>query len=111
MTKPLKPSLQFIATLPTIKIKEEVETTNMVIWKVELDKSVNIITDYASLKSLMKLNTFYIEAITLEQFNKEKGWHYGMEIGITLGKGDVECLIDPRDEEWYIKNKWWQFSG
>lgn len=111
MTKPLKPSLKFISKLPTIKIKEEVETPNMVIWKVELDKPVNILPGYATIKSLMKLNTFFIEAITRERFSQEKGWQSDIMIGITLGKGDVECLIDPREEEWYLKNEWWKFSG
>ena len=109
MTKPLRPSLKFISKLPTIKIKEVVETTNMVIWKVELDKPVNIMDDYLTFNSMIDLNTFYIEAITRERFSQEKGWQFDMRIGITRGKGDVECLIDPRDEEWYIKNKWWKW--
>lgn len=111
MNKPLKPSLRFISKLPTIKIKEEVETPNLVIWKVELDKPVNILPGYKTIKSLMKLNTFFIEAITCERFSQEKGWQSHIMIGITLGKGDVECLIDPREEEWYLKNEWWKFSG
>ena len=110
MHKPLKPSLKFIATLPTLKIKEEVETTNMVIWKVELDKPVNIITEYPTLKS-MNLNTFYIGAITLETFIQEKGWHYTMKIGIKKTLKTCDFLIGPRGEEWYINNTWWKFSG
>lgn len=109
MTIPLKPSLKFISKLPTIKIKEEVETTNMVIWKVELDKPVNIITEYPVFKS-MNLSTFYIEAITLEYLSKEKERQFDMKISITRGKGNVECLIDPRDEGWYLKNTWWKYA-
>lgn len=43
MPKPLRPSLQFISKLPTIKIKEEVETTNMVIWKVEPKYKLSVV--------------------------------------------------------------------
>lgn len=110
MTNPLKPSLRFIATLPTLKLREEVETTNMVIWKVELDKPVNIITEYPTLKSLMNLNTFYIGAMTLESFN-ENGWHYDMKIGIKKDLKTCNFMIDPRDEEWYINKKWWKWAG
>lgn len=99
MTKPLRPSLKFISKLPTIKIKEEVETTNMVIWKVEPDKPVNI--------SGMVLNTFYIGAVTLEKFSQEKGWQYDMEIGIKRDLEHLDPLIGFREEDWYLKNKWW----
>ena len=107
MTKPLKPSLRFIATLPTMKIKEEVETTNLVIWKVELDKPVNIITGYQTIRDL---NTFYVESMTRERFSQDKGWQFDLMVGITKGKGDVRCLIEPRKEEWYLKNLWWEWA-
>ena len=106
MMKPLRPSLRFIATLPTLKLKEEVETTNMVIWKVELDKPVNILTDYSTFES-MNLTTFYIDATTLECFSQEKGRHFEMEIGIKRDLETCDFLIDPRGEEWYLKNEWW----
>ena len=108
--KPLKPSLKFISKLPTLKIKEEVETPNMVIWKVELDKPVNILLGYVTIKSPMKLNTFFIKAITREWFSQERGWQSDTIIGITLGKGDIRCLIDFREEEWYLKNTWWEWA-
>lgn len=111
MTKPLKPSLKFISKLPTLKIKEVVETTNMVIWEVELNEPVEILADYSTFNST-SLNTFYVEAITLEKFSQGKGWYSEMEIGITTkGKDYVKRLIYPKVEEWYLKNTWWKFSG
>lgn len=110
MTKPLRPSLKFISKLPTIKIKEEVETTNMVIWKVELDKPVNIMDDYLTFNSVIDLNTFYIEAITLEKFSQEKGWQYDMEIGIKRDLEHLDPLIGFREEDWYLKNTWWKWA-
>ena len=109
MTKLLKPSLRFISKLPTIKIKEvSVAPYKIVVYEVELDKPVNIMTGYQTIRDL---NTFYIEAITLERFSQENGWQYDMKICITKNKGDVRCIIDPREEEWYLKNEWWKFSG
>ena len=107
MIKPLKPSLRFISILPTIKIKEVLLVPyRKVVWEVELDKPVNIITGYQTVRNL---NTFYIEAITLERFSRENGWHYDLRICITSGKGDVRRIIDPREEDWYLKNKWWEW--
>ena len=108
MTKPLKPSLRFISKLPTIKIKEVIVNPKTVIWEVELDKPVDIINGYQTIRNL---NTFYIEAITLERFNQENGWHYDLEICITKNKADVRCLIYLQEEDWYLKNEWWKFSG
>ena len=105
MTKPLRPSLQFISILPTIKLKEEIVDPKMVIWKVELDKPVNIITGYQTIRNL---NTFYIEAITLKVL-KESGLGYSLDICITRNKGDERCLIYPREEDWYLKNTWWEW--
>ena len=109
MDKLLKPSLQFIATLPTIKLKEEVETRNMVIWKVELDKPVDILTDFQFPSSTMTLSTFYIGAMTLKRFSQEKGRQYDMKIGIKKDLKTCDFLVDPRGEEWYLKNKWWDW--
>lgn len=107
MTKPLKPSLKFISKLPTIKIKEVLVTPKMVIWGVELDKPVNIITGYQTIRNL---NTFYIEAITLESFSQENGWKYSLKICITRGNDKItRCMIDPREEDWYLKNEWWEW--
>ena len=108
MIKPLRPSLRFISKLPTIKIREEVETTNMVIWKVELDKPVDILVD----GSYLNLNIFYIGAMTLKRFSKEKGewWHYDMKIGIKRDLENYAFIISPRDEEWYLNNKWWKWA-
>lgn len=106
MTKPLKPSLRFISILPTIKINEVIVTPKMVIWEVKPDKPVNIITDYQTIRDL---NTFYIEAITLKTL-KESEWQYSLKICITRNMGDVRCIIDPQEEDWYIKNTWWQVA-
>ena len=108
---PLRPSLRFIATLPTLKLKEEVETGYIVIWKVELDKPVDILTDFQFPSSTMTLSTFYVGAMTLKRFSQEKGWQYDMKIGIKKDLKTCDFLVDPRGEEWYLKNKWWQFSG
>ena len=78
----------------------------MVTWGVELNKPVNIITGYQTIRDL---NTFCIEAITLERFSQENGWHYSLKICITRGKSDVRCMIDPREEDWYLKNTWWEW--
>ena len=100
MNKPLRPTLRFIAILPTLKIKEEVETTNLVIWKVELDKPVNIISNFPTLKSLMNLTTFYVSAITEEN---------DVKIAIEMKPGTCDYLITYRDEKWYLKNEWWKW--
>lgn len=100
--KPLRPSLKFISILPTIKIKEEVETTHMVIWKVELDKPVNIMSDHPTVKSLTNLTTFYVEAVTLKSEKR---------IDIKMNIGSCTYFITPRDEEWYLNNKWWEWAG
>ena len=105
MTKLLKPSLRFISKLPTIKIKEVIVAPKMVIWEVKLDKPVNIITGYQTIRDL---NTFYIEAITLETL-KESERQYSLEICITKNKGDVRCIIDLHEEDWYLKNTWWEW--
>ena len=105
MTKLLKPSLRFISILPTIKIKEVIVTPKMVIWEVELDKPVNIITGY---KTIRNLNTFCIEATTLKVL-KESGWQYSLNICITRSKDVVRCIIDPHEEDWYLKNTWWEW--
>ena len=106
MTKPLKPSLRFISKLPTIKLREVVKTTNTVIWEVELDKPVNIITGYQTIRDL---NTFYIDATTLETFSQKKGWHYDLKIGIKKDWETFDFIIDPREEDWYLKNTWWEW--
>ena len=106
MTKLLKPSLRFISKLPTIRIKELLVTPKTVIWGVELDKPVNIITGYQTIRDL---NTFCIEAITLESFSQENGWKYSLNICITRSKCDVRCLIDLHEEDWYLKNTWWEW--
>ena len=101
----LRPSLKFISKLPTIKLKEVVKTFKRVIWEVELDKPVNIITDY---KTIRNLNTFCIEARTLKVI-KESGWKYSLEICITRSKDDVGRIIDLHEEDWYLKNTWWEW--
>lgn len=98
----LRPSLRFIATLPTLKIKETIMPEGkIVIWKVEPDEPVNI--------SGMVLNTFFIGAVKLERFSQEKGWQYDMKIGIKSDLGHLDFLIDLREEDWYLKNKWWDW--
>lgn len=101
----LRPSLRFIATLPTLKLKEEIRG-NIIVWKVELDEPVGIITGY---QTLMNLNTFYIGAMTLERFSQEKGWQYDLKIGIYKYRplNFSGLLIEPVDEDFYLHRKWW----
>ena len=120
MPKPLRPSLRFISTLPTIKLKETILHEDTVIWKVELDKPVDILYGPVDIlympvnilywQHYLNLSTFWVEAIALKRFSKEKGWHYDMKIGIKRYLGDYTFIIGLRDEEWYIKNEWWSWS-
>ena len=92
----LRPSLRFISTLPTIKMEETILNTGAVMWKIEPPKPVVIMYDDCPV-----LNIFYIEAITLDSFS--------MKIGIVYNMLASDFLVPPCEEEWYLKNKWWDW--
>ena len=94
----LRPSLRFIATLPTLKLKESV-WRNILVWKVELDEPVMIM--YGGYPVLHK---FWVAAETLRDFTPT-GWRYTMKIGIWSSVGSY--LFEPVDEDFYLHRKWW----
>lgn len=94
----LRPSLKFIATLPTLKLRESI-WVDTVEWKVSLDKPVMIMC-----KGYPILDKFYIMAKTLKDFTPT-GWRYDMKIGILTSVGSY--LFEPADEDFYIHKKWW----
>lgn len=96
----LRPSLRFISTLPTLKLKEDIWENN-VSWKVELDKPVMILCGGYPI-----LDKFYIVAETLKDFTPT-GWKYDMKIGIYTTVGSY--LFEPADEDFYIHRKWWDW--
>ena len=96
----LRPSLRFIATLPTLKLKEDI-WENTVSWKVKLDKPVMILC-----RGYPVLDTFYVVAETLEDFSPI-GWEYDMKIGIYTSVGSF--LFEPVDEDFYLHRKWWDW--
>lgn len=96
MDKLLRPSLKFISTLPTIKMEETILNTGAVMWKIEPPKPVVIMYD-----DYPVLDTFCIEAITLDGFS--------MKIGIVYNLLASDFLVPPCEEEWYLKNKWWDW--
>ena len=97
-----RPSLRFIATLPTLKLKETVWRNNLV-WKVELDEPVRIMYG-----GYPVLHSFYIVATTLRDFTPT-GREYDLRIGIykKLPIDPKNMLIEPVDEDFYIHRKWW----
>lgn len=96
----LRPSLRFIATLPTLKLKESV-WRNIIVWKVELDEPVRIM--YGSYPVLDK---FWVAAETLKDFTPT-GWKYDLKIGIWASVGSY--LFAPVNEDFYIHRKWWDW--
>ena len=100
----LRPSLRFISTLPTIKIKETIVDNCTVVWKVEPPKPVCIMYEDCPV-----LDTFYIGAITTSSFSVDTGWEYSMKIGIKRDLGTCGFLIGIRDEDFYLNNKWWDW--
>ena len=103
----LRPSLRFIATLPTLKLRETV-WRNTIEWKVELDEPVRIMYGGNPV-----LDTFYVVAETLEDFTPT-GRKYDLKIGIYryLPFGFTNVIIEPTDEDFYLHGKWWDwFAG
>ena len=96
----LRPSLRFIATLPTLKLKEGV-WRNTIEWKVELDEPVRIM--YGDNPILYK---FWVVAETIRDFTPT-GRVYEMKIGIY--RGCLDPIIKPVDEDFYIHRKWWDW--
>lgn len=98
----LRPSLRFIATLPTLKLKEYIWNSTIV-WEVEPDEPVRIMYG-----GYPVLHRFYIAAETLEDFTPT-GRVYELRIGIykNLPIRLINTLIEPVDEDFYIHRKWW----
>ena len=97
----LRPSLRFIATLPTLKLKEDI-WENTVSWKVNLDKPVMVLC-----RGYPILDKFYVVAETFSNFTPT-GWRYDLKIGIWTSVGS--CLFEPVDEDFYLRSKWWNWS-
>ena len=100
MEKLLRPSLRFISTLPTLKLKEDI-WENTVSWKVKLDEPVMILC-----RGYPILDKFYIAAKTLKDFTPT-GWRYDLKIGIHTSVGSF--LFEPVDEDFYLYRKWWDW--
>lgn len=99
-----RPGLKFIASLPTLSV-EESTYKNTVLWKVELPKPVNIL--YGDFPTL---NVFWVDTITDTRFEVGKGWYSVMLIGIKKTKSARVYIIDPREEDFYSKIKWWSWA-
>lgn len=97
-----RPSLRFIATLPTLKLKETV-WRNTIVWKVSLREPVRIMC-----RGYPITNQFWIAAETIEDFTPT-GRKYDLKIGIykKLPIDPKNMLIEPVDEDFYIHRKWW----
>lgn len=97
----LRPSLRFIATLPTLKLKEAV-WHNTIEWKVELDEPVRIM--YGSNPILYE---FWVIAETIRDFTST-GRKYDLKISIYrhLPLDFTNVIIEPVDEDFYIHRKW-----
>lgn len=100
----LRPSLRFIATLPTLKLKEAV-WRNTIAWRVRLDEPVMIM--YVGFPILYE---FWVAAETLRDFTPT-GRKYDLKIGIyrKLPLDFTNAIIEPSDEDFYIHRKWWDW--
>lgn len=96
----LRPSLRFIATLPTLKLRESI-WVDTVEWKVNLDKPVMIMC-----RGYPILDKFYIGAKTLKNITPT-GWRYDLKICLYTSYGGI--LIEPVDEDFYLRSKWWDW--
>lgn len=94
----LRPSLRFIATLPTLKLRESI-WVDTVEWEVNLGKPVMIMC-----RGYPILDKFYIGAKTLKNITWT-GWRYDLKICLYTSYGEV--LIDYVDEDFYLHRKWW----
>lgn len=102
--KLLRPSLRFIATLPTLKLKEDV-WRNTIEWKVELDEPVRIM--YGGNPILYE---FWVVAETIRDFTPT-GRKYDMKIGIYRHPplDFTNVIIEPVDEDFYLHREWWNW--
>lgn len=100
----LRPSLRFIATLPTLKLEEAV-WLNTIEWRVKLDEPVRIM--YGSNPILYE---FWVIAETIKDFTPT-GRKYDLKIGIYrhLPLNFANVIIEPTDEDFYIHRKWWDW--
>lgn len=96
----LRPSLRFIATLPTLKLGEAV-WNNTIVWKVRLNEPVRIM--YGGNPILYE---FWVMAETIGDFTPT-GWKYDLKIGIWASVGSY--LFAPVNEDFYIHRKWWDW--
>lgn len=97
MNRPIRPNLKFIATLPTLKIQEEIAYKNTITWKIKLEKQINIL--HAACPAL---DTFYVQAVNVNS---------NVTISIKKNKRDrTWFIIEPHEEDWYVKNKWWEWA-
>ena len=98
----LRPSLRFIATLPTLKLKEAI-CGSTIVWEVEPDEPVRIMYG-----GYPVLDRFYIAAETLENFTPT-GRVYELRIGIYKNRllNFSGLLIEPVGEDFYLHRKWW----
>ena len=96
----LRPSLRFIATLPTLKLKETVWRNNLA-WKVELDEPVMIMYGGYPI-----LHQFWVVAGTIRDFTPT-GRVYEIRIGI-YRRCFADPIIKPVDEDFYLHRKWWK---
>lgn len=101
---PLRPSLRFIATLPTLKLEEGV-WLNTITWKVELDEPVRIMYGCNPI-----LYEFWVVAETIRDFTPT-GWEHYLRIGIyrKLPLDFTNVIIEPSDEDFYLHRKWWNW--
>lgn len=100
----LRPSLRFIATLPTLKLKEAV-WRNTIEWKVELDEPVRIM--YGGNPILYE---FWVVAETIRYFTPT-GRKYDLRISIYrhLPLDFTNVIIEPVVEDFYLHRKWWDW--
>ena len=103
-TSLLRPSLRFIATLPTLKLKEGV-WRNTIVWRVRLGEPVRIMYGCNPI-----LYEFWVVAETLRDFTPT-GRKYDLRIGIyrKLPLDFTNVIIEPSDEDFYIHRKWWDW--
>lgn len=99
-----RPSLRFIATLPTLKLKEAIGG-NTIGWKVELDEPVGIM--YGGNPILYE---FWVIAETIKDFTST-GQKYDLRIGV-YRKPPFDfrnVIIEPVVEDFYLHKKWWDW--
>lgn len=100
----LRPSLRFIATLPTLKLREAIGG-NIIAWEVRLDEPVMIM--YGGNPILYE---FWVAAETIRDFTST-GRKYDLKISIYrhLPLDFTNMIIEPVDEDFYIHKKWWDW--